>query len=66
MKVLCSSKVAPYGDATTKALEDKHSYKPPPYMSSTICSVPSLVVDIDNILGALNYSLKEPRVGEMG
>lgn len=50
MKVLCSSGVAPYGDATTKALEDKHPHKPPPSMSSTICSVPPLVVDIDNVL----------------
>lgn len=41
---------APYGDDTTKALEDKHPHKPPQFMPSTICSVPSLIVDIDNVL----------------
>lgn len=64
MKILCSSGVAPYEGDTIKALEDKHSYNPPPPMSSTIFLEPHLVVDIDNFLGELNPSLKEPHVGD--
>ena len=66
VKVLCSSGVTPFGGDTTKALEDKHPYKPPPSMPNTIFSEPPLVVDVDNVLWGIKSFLKVPRVGETG
>ena len=51
VKVLCSSWVAPFGGDPTKALEDKHPYKPPPSIPSTIFSEPPLIVDVHMSLG---------------
>ena len=66
MKVLCSSGVAPFGGDTTKALEDKHPYKPPPSMPNTIFSEPPLVVDVDNVLGGIKSFPKGTSCGRDG
>ena len=66
VKVLCSSGVAPFGGDTTKALEDKHPYKPPPSMPNTIFSEPPLVVDVDNVLGGIKSFPKGTSCGRDG
>nr|KAJ0199500.1 hypothetical protein LSAT_V11C600314040 [Lactuca sativa] len=58
--------VDPFGGDTTKTLEDKHPYKPPPSMPNTIFSESPLIMDVNSVLGELNPSLTVPRIGETG
>ncbi|MCI96627.1 hypothetical protein A2U01_0117927, partial [Trifolium medium] len=51
VKVLGSSGVAPCNENTVKILEDKHPYRPPPSMPTTLFSEAPLVADVDTVLG---------------
>ncbi|GJY87374.1 hypothetical protein Tco_0502002 [Tanacetum coccineum] len=66
IKVLSSSGVAPYCDATIKALEAKHPYKPPPSMPSITFSEPPLVAEIDSVFSCINLFPKGTSCGRDG
>ncbi|MCH87008.1 hypothetical protein A2U01_0007872 [Trifolium medium] len=57
VKVLRSSRVAPYNEDTMKVLGDKHPYMSPPSVSTTMFDEALLVVEVD-ISSAFNRSLK--------
>lgn len=65
-KVLGSSGVALYNAYTVKVVEAKHSYKPPPSMSTTLFSKASLVVEVDTIFRCIKSSLKGTSCGRDG
>ncbi|GKA36247.1 putative reverse transcriptase domain-containing protein [Tanacetum coccineum] len=59
VKLLPSSGVAPYCDDTSKALEVKNPYKPPPSMPSITFFEPPLVVEIDSVFGCIKLFPKD-------
>nr|GEW98666.1 reverse transcriptase domain-containing protein [Tanacetum cinerariifolium]GEX01993.1 reverse transcriptase domain-containing protein [Tanacetum cinerariifolium] len=66
VKVLSSSGVAPYCDDTIKALEAKHSCKPPPSMPSITFSKPPLVAEIDSVFSCIKSCPKGTSCGRDG
>ncbi|CAI8582991.1 unnamed protein product [Vicia faba] len=66
VKVLGSSGVAPYNEHTMKALEAKHSYRPPPSMSTTLFSEVLLVTDTDTIFKCIKSFPKGTLCGRDG
>jgi hypothetical protein len=45
--------VASYNEDTMKILGDKHPYRPPPSMSTTMFSEAAIVADVDTVLGCI-------------
>ncbi|GJY72796.1 hypothetical protein Tco_0477227 [Tanacetum coccineum] len=66
VKLLPSSSVAPYCDDTSKALEVKNPYKPPPSMPSITFFEPPLVVEIDSVFGCIKSFPKGTSCGRDG
>jgi hypothetical protein len=66
VKVLGSSGVAPYNEDTMKILGDKHPYRPPPSMPTTMFSEAPLVADVDTVLGCIESFPKGTSCGRDG
>ncbi|XP_076887974.1 uncharacterized protein LOC143538262 [Bidens hawaiensis] len=66
VKVFSSSGVAPLGDATMKALLDKHPILPPPAFPEALLSVAPLVVNVESVLGCIKSFPKGTSCGRDG
>ncbi|GJZ44534.1 hypothetical protein Tco_0591789, partial [Tanacetum coccineum] len=66
VKLLSSFSVAPYGADTIKALEAKHSYKPPPSMPNITFFEPPLIEEIDSVFSGIKLFPKGTLCGRDG
>ena len=66
VKVLSSSRVAPYSEETLKVLEAKHPYKPPPSKPSTTFHEPPLIGGVDLIFICIKSFPKGTSCGRDG
>jgi hypothetical protein len=66
VKVLGSFGVAPCNEDTMRILGDKHTYRPPPSMSTTMFSEAPLVAEVDTVLGCIKSFSKGTSCGRDG
>ncbi|KAK2449842.1 hypothetical protein QL285_008997 [Trifolium repens] len=66
VKVLGSSGVAPCNEETMRILGDKHPYKPPPSMPTSMFSEAPFVAKVDTVLGCIKYFPKGTSCGTEG
>jgi hypothetical protein len=54
VKVLGSSRVAPYNEDTMRVMEKKHPYRPPPSAPTTMFVEAPLVAEVDTVLKCIH------------